>query len=70
MQVVLSFLIFLAPIIDLLFDGFFSKINTVLFVLAWAEVFYFFGAIILFFVKKENSLQKKEILEKIFIKTT
>lgn len=68
MQVTLSFIIFIAPIIDYSFDRVFTKVSTILFVLALSDGFYFLWAIILNTKKKLESPKVKELLSEIFSK--
>ncbi|WP_265494746.1 hypothetical protein [Providencia heimbachae] len=62
LQVLFTFLIFLAPLVDLLFDRAFTKASTVLFVLALTDGFYFIGAIALNIKKNLGSLRVKVII--------
>ncbi|ENN8378659.1 hypothetical protein ACAX46_004125 [Providencia rettgeri] len=66
MQVTLSFIIFIAPLIDYSFDRVFTKASTILFVLALSDGFYFVWAIILNAKKKLESPKVKELLSEIF----
>lgn len=65
-QVFLSLMIFVAPVFDLLMDRIFTKLNTILFVLAQVDCLYFIGAILINFKSKLESPKVKELLCEIF----
>jgi hypothetical protein len=66
LQVFLSMMIFLAPVIDMLMGKLFTKLNTVLFVLAQVDCVYFIGAILINFKSNLDSKKAKELLSEIF----
>ena len=65
-QVFLSIIIFIAPVIDLLMDRLFTKLNTLLFVLAQVDCVYFIGAILINFKSNLDSQKVKELMSEIF----
>lgn len=65
-QVFLSIVIFIAPVIDLLMDRLFTKLNTLLFVLAQVDCVYFIGAILINFKSNLDSQKVKELMSEIF----
>ena len=65
-QVFLSMMIFVAPVIDLLMDRLFTKLNTLLFVLAQVDCVYFIGAILINFKSNLDSKKVKALMSEIF----
>lgn len=65
-QVFFSIIIFIAPVIDLLMDRLFTKLNTLLFVLAQVDCVYFIGAILINFKSNLDSQKVNELMSEIF----
>lgn len=63
---ILSFLIFVAPILDLVFDRVFKMGNVILLVLAISQGFYFIFSILLYSKKRLDTPKVKELLSEIF----
>lgn len=63
---ILSFLIFVAPILDLVFDSVFKIGSVILLVLAISQGFYFVFSILLYSKKRLDTPKVKELLSEIF----
>lgn len=63
---ILSFLIFVAPILDLIFDRVFKIGSVILLVLAISQGFYFVFSILLYSKKRLDTPKVKELLSEIF----